>query len=133
MYIPIDTLVVLGSAASVVAAAIVCILKAHKWYLALEDLKAEVAELKAQHKKDIAELKAKYQKEIDELKAKYQKEIDELKAHHESDLKQVNEENTMTCYALSACLNGLQQLGANGEVPIAKDKLDKFLNQKAHH
>ena len=111
MYIPIDTLVVLGSAASVVAAAIVWILKAHKWYLALEDLKAEVAELKAQHKKEIAE----------------------LKEHHESDLQQVNEENTMTCYALSACLNGLQQLGANGEVPIAKDKLDKFLNQKAHH
>lgn len=62
-----------------------------------------------------------------------EKEVAELKKHHEEDLTRVNEENTMICYALSACLNGLQQLGANGEVPIARDKLDKFLNQKAHH
>ena len=60
-------------------------------------------------------------------------EIDKLKEHHEEDLGRVNEENTLICYALSACLNGLQQLGANGDVTIAKDKLDKFLNQKAHH
>lgn len=111
MYIPLETIVLIGSAGGVIATLITVILKAHKWYLALEALKAEFAEMKAKH----------------------QKEIDELKDHHESDLKQVNEENTMTCYALSACLNGLQQLGANGEVPIAKDKLDKFLNQKAHH
>lgn len=61
------------------------------------------------------------------------KEIAELKKHHEADMTRVNEENTLICYALSACLNGLQQLGANGDVTIAKDKLDKFLNQKAHH
>lgn len=61
------------------------------------------------------------------------KEVDELQKHHEEDLKQVNEENTMICSALSACLNGLQQLGANGEVSTVKEKLDTFLNQKAHH
>lgn len=60
-------------------------------------------------------------------------EIADLKKHHEEDLNRVNQENTMICYALSACLNGLQQLGANGDVTIAKDKLDKFLNQQAHH
>ena len=60
-------------------------------------------------------------------------EIADLKKHHEEDLSRVNQENTMICYALSACLNGLQQLGANGDVTIAKDKLDKFLNQQAHH
>ena len=33
---------------------------------------------------------------------------------------------------VSACLDGLIQLGANHAVPIAKDKLDKYLNQSAH-
>ena len=52
-------------------------------------------------------------------------EIDRLKAR-------VAEENTLICYGLSACLDGLQQLGANHTVPKAKDKLDKYLNQQAH-
>ena len=60
------------------------------------------------------------------------KAIKELKKHHEEDLKRVREENTLICYALSACLDGLQQLGANHTVPDAKDKLDKYLNQQAH-
>ena len=52
-------------------------------------------------------------------------EIDRLK-------KRVEKENTLICYGLSACLDGLQQLGANHTVPKAKDKLDKYLNQQAH-
>lgn len=32
----------------------------------------------------------------------------------------------------SACLDGLQRLGANNSVPLAKNKLDKHLNQQAH-
>ena len=58
--------------------------------------------------------------------------IAELQKHHEADMKQVREENTLICYALSACLDGLMQLGANHTVPDAKDKLDKYLNQQAH-
>lgn len=50
----------------------------------------------------------------------------------DEEIKQIKEEDTLICYALSACLDGLQQLGANHTVPIAKDKLDKFLNQQAH-
>lgn len=50
----------------------------------------------------------------------------------EEEIKQIKEEDTLICYALSACLDGLQQLGANHTVPIAKDKLDKYLNQQAH-
>lgn len=42
------------------------------------------------------------------------------------------EENCLLCYGLSACLDGLMQLGANHTVPVAKEKLDKYLNQKAH-
>lgn len=58
--------------------------------------------------------------------------IAELRQHHEEDVHRIKEENCLVCYALSACLDGLQQLGANHAVPRAKDKLDKYLNQQAH-
>lgn len=48
------------------------------------------------------------------------------------DIARIKEEDTLICFALSACLDGLQQLGANHTVPIAKEKLDKFLNKQAH-
>lgn len=50
----------------------------------------------------------------------------------DEEIKQIKEEDTLICYALSACLDGLQQLGANHTVPDAKEKLDKYLNQQAH-
>lgn len=50
----------------------------------------------------------------------------------DKDIAKMKEENTLICFALSACLDGLQQLGANHTVPVAKDKLDKYLNQQAH-
>ena len=60
------------------------------------------------------------------------KKIDKLTEHHEEDVRRIKEENCLICFALSACLDGLQQLGANHTVPVAKDKLDKYLNQQAH-
>lgn len=50
----------------------------------------------------------------------------------EEEIERIKEEDTLICYALSACLDGLQQLGCNHTVPDAKDKLDKYLNQQAH-
>ena len=47
-------------------------------------------------------------------------------------ISDIEEENALICYGLSACLDGLIQLGANHNVPKVKDKLDKHLNQKAH-
>lgn len=51
---------------------------------------------------------------------------------NEEDIRKIKEEDCLICFALSACLDGLQQLGANHTVPIAKEKLDKYLNQQAH-
>ena len=50
----------------------------------------------------------------------------------DEEIKQIKEEDTLICYALSACLDGLMQLGANHSVPDAKEKLDKYLNKQAH-
>ena len=48
------------------------------------------------------------------------------------EIQKLKEENALIYYALSACLDGLIQLGANHDVPKVKDKLDKFINQSAH-
>lgn len=50
----------------------------------------------------------------------------------DKDIKGIKEENTLIVYALSACLDGLQQLGANHSVTDAKNKLDKYINKQAH-
>ena len=50
----------------------------------------------------------------------------------EEDVKQIKTEQTLIVYALFACLDGLEQLGANHTVPVAKDKLNKYINQLAH-
>ena len=47
-------------------------------------------------------------------------------------IARLKEENQLICYGLSAALDGLEQLGANHSVPIAKNKLQKYLNQQAH-
>lgn len=44
----------------------------------------------------------------------------------------LEEENEIICEGLSACLDGLIQLGANHNVPKIKEKLDEHLNKKAH-
>jgi hypothetical protein len=41
-------------------------------------------------------------------------------------------EQTLTMYALRACLDGLKQQGCNGRVTEAINKIDKYLNQSAH-
>ncbi len=48
------------------------------------------------------------------------------------DIKAMKEENTLICYSLLACLDGLKQLNCNGEVTKAHDKLEKHLNVSAH-
>ena len=48
------------------------------------------------------------------------------------DMKAVKEEQRVLCVALSACLDGLIQLGANHEVPKAKQTLDEYITGQAH-
>ncbi len=57
--------------------------------------------------------------------------IDRQKAQ-DKELQAIREENCLLSFGLSACLDGLMQLGANHTVPVAKEKLDKHLNKMAH-
>lgn len=51
----------------------------------------------------------------------------------DAEISGIKKEQQVICYALLACLDGLKQLGANGNVTKAHDALDKHLNQNAHH
>ena len=64
---------------------------------------------------------------------KHQEEQDERMDRIEKSAATERKELTLIVYALSACLDGLGQLGANHTVPVAKDKLDKYINKQAHH
>lgn len=50
----------------------------------------------------------------------------------DKEIQAIKDEQCLLCYAQIACLDGLEQLGANGNVSKAKDKLEKHMNQKAH-
>ena len=50
----------------------------------------------------------------------------------EQELKIVKQEQELMFSALCACLDGLEQLGANHTVPITKARLENWLNKRAH-
>lgn len=56
------------------------------------------------------------------------KEIELLK----EEMAESQKERSVICFALIACLDGLIQNGANGQVTKAKEMLEKHLNKKAH-
>ena len=64
---------------------------------------------------------------------KHQEEQDERMDRIEKAAAVERKELTLIVYALSACLDGLGQLGANHTVPVAKDKLDKYIHKQAQH
>lgn len=63
---------------------------------------------------------------------KQDKDIQNLKKLHEEDVTSIKEEETLLMYGILACLKGLSEQGCNGPVTEAIDKIEKYLNQKAH-
>lgn len=50
----------------------------------------------------------------------------------DKEIQEIRDEQCVICYALLACLDGLKQLGANGNVTKAHESLDKHINKSAH-
>lgn len=61
------------------------------------------------------------------------KSLEELRTREAEDRKETEDELCLITYGLLACLKGLQEQGCNGPVTEAVDKLEKHINQKAHH
>ncbi len=50
----------------------------------------------------------------------------------DAEIENIKKEQCIVCYGLLATLDGLKQLGANGNVSDAYQKLEKHLNKTAH-
>ncbi len=50
----------------------------------------------------------------------------------DEEIDKIKRENMLIVYALSACLDGLTQLGANHTVTKAKQQLDEYIIEQAH-
>lgn len=60
------------------------------------------------------------------------KKIENLKSVHEKDVAGLRDELCVLSYATLATLDGLKQLGCNGEVTKAYNDLSKHINKQAH-
>jgi len=61
------------------------------------------------------------------------KQIKALEKHHDDDIAEVKGELQLLTYGILACLKGLKEQGCNGPVTEAITKIEKHLNEKAHH
>lgn len=59
-------------------------------------------------------------------------ELQRFKEQQAAENKRYKKELTLLCEGVSACLDGIEQLGANHTVPKAKEKLNDYLNEAAH-
>lgn len=50
----------------------------------------------------------------------------------DSEITQLKKEQQVLCFGMLAALDGLRQLGANGNVTKAYDKLEQHLNEQSH-
>ena len=57
--------------------------------------------------------------------------VQRSKRQHE-ELKAIRREQTLICYGLLACLQGLKDQGCNGPVTEAMNRIEEHLNQAAH-
>lgn len=51
----------------------------------------------------------------------------------DKEIKKMQEEQCLLTYGIMACLDGLQQLGANHTVPEVRNRIEKHINKQAHH
>ena len=56
----------------------------------------------------------------------------ERQKRQDKELAAIRREQTLICYGVKACLQGLREQGCNGPVSEALKKLDEHLNQAAH-
>jgi len=70
--------------------------------------------------------------DIEDLRTLHTKDMDELRQNETEELQAVKDELCVISFALLAALDGLKQLGANGNVTKAHNELEKHLNKQAH-
>ena len=64
----------------------------------------------------------------------YNRGYDFVKRQQKQDeaIEEIREEQVLLTYGVLACLKGLKEQGCNGPVTDAIDRIEKYLNKKAH-
>ena len=70
--------------------------------------------------------------DIAELKKKHEADVKALENELAEEMRRNNAELQLLTYGVLACLKGLQEKGCNGPVTEAVNKIEKYLNRKAH-
>ena len=74
----------------------------------------------------------KQTRDIAELRKQHEKDVQALENELAEEMRRNNAELQLLTYGVLACLKGLQEKGCNGPVTEAVNKIEKYLNQKAH-
>ena len=69
---------------------------------------------------------------LEELRAQTEQRFAEVNETHKKAIRDIKEEQTIIIYGNLACLKGLEEQGCDGPVHEAIEKLEKYLNRKAH-
>ena len=106
-----QTIILAGSILGALSAIIAYIVKAVRWW-------------DRQNKQDV---------DIAALKTKHEKDIETLRKDVNEELIQQRAEMQLIIYGVLASLKGLSEQGCNGPVTDAINKIEKYLNVKAHN
>ena len=71
-------------------------------------------------------------KEYDKRITDIQTQINDKHCDTDAKIQEMRSELCLLTYAMMGALDGLKQLGCNGKVSEAREKIDKHLNQQAH-
>ena len=70
--------------------------------------------------------------DIEQLKQQHDADVEALENELAEEMRKYNAELQLLTYGVLACLKGLQEKGCNGPVTEAVNKIEKYINQKAH-
>lgn len=70
--------------------------------------------------------------DLEKLKKQHDADVEKLENELADEIKKQNAELQLLTYGVLACLKGLQEKGCNGPVTEAVNKIERYLNQKAH-
>lgn len=70
--------------------------------------------------------------DIEALRQKHEQDMEEMRNALREEVQAFNKEQQLLTYGILACLKGLKEQGCNGPVTEAVNKIEKYLNQKAH-
>lgn len=70
--------------------------------------------------------------DLEKLKKQHEADVQALENELAEEMRKNNAELQLLTYGVLACLKGLQEKGCNGPVTEAVNKIERYLNQKAH-